>query len=54
MKAVLKCEPVHAATYFPRAFKIAVDASDVGAGGVLLQDERGVDHPVCYCSKKLC
>ena len=31
---------------------MAVDASDVGAGSVLLQeDDNGVDHPVCYFSK---
>ena len=29
-----------------------VDASDVGAGSVLLQDNNVVDHPVCYYSKK--
>ena len=30
-----------------------MDASDVAAGGVLLQeDDNGVDHPVCYFSKK--
>ena len=32
---------------------MAVDAGDVGAGSVLLQeDDYGVDHPVCYYSKK--
>ena len=36
-----------------KEFKLAVDASDVGAGGVLLQeDDNGVDHPICYFSKK--
>ena len=30
-----------------------MDASDIGAGSVLLQeDENGVDHPVCFFSKK--
>ena len=34
-------------------FKLAVDASDIGAGSVLLQEgENGIDHPVCYFSKK--
>ena len=34
-------------------FKLAVDASDVAAGVVLLQeDDEGVDHPACYFSKK--
>ena len=33
--------------------KLAVDASDVGIGAVLLQeDNNGIDHPVCYFSKK--
>ena len=37
---------------FNKEFKLAVDTSDVGAGGVLLQeDDNGVDHPVCYFSK---
>ena len=38
---------------FQKPFKLADDANAVGAGGVLLQkDESGVDHPVCYFSKK--
>ena len=37
---------------FKSSFKLAV-ASDVAAGAVLLQeDEEGVEHPVCYFSKK--
>ncbi|KAL7849531.1 hypothetical protein SRHO_G00211540 [Serrasalmus rhombeus] len=33
--------------------QLEVDASGVGAGAVLLQeDENGVDHPVCYFSRK--
>ena len=36
-----------------KKFKLAVNASDVGAGSVLLQgDDNGVDHPVCYYSEK--
>ena len=38
---------------FDRCFKLAVDASDVGIGAVLLQENNnGIDHPVCYFSKK--
>ena len=38
---------------FDKCFKLAVDASDVGIGAVLLQeDNNGTDHPVCYFSKK--
>ncbi|KAJ8023316.1 hypothetical protein HOLleu_35702 [Holothuria leucospilota] len=45
--------PVLIAPDFEKQFKLAVDASDNGIGAVLLQaDEHGVDHPVCYYSKK--
>ena len=38
---------------FDKCFKLAVDASDVGIGAVLLQENHnGIDHPVCYFSKK--
>ena len=53
LKAILKSAPVLLAPSFNKEFKIAVDVSDVGAGSVLLQeDDIGVDHPVCYYSKK--
>ena len=53
LKAVLKSAQVLLAPSFDKDFKLAVDASDVGAGSVLLQeDDNGVDHPVCYFSKK--
>ena len=43
----LRGEPVLLAPNFNK------DTSDIGAGGVLLQeDDNGVDHPVCYFSKK--
>ena len=52
LKAILRSEPVLLAPNFIKEFKLAVDASDVGAGGVLLQeDDNGVDHPFCYFSK---
>ena len=38
---------------FKSPFQLAVDASDVATGAVLLQeDDEGVEHPVCYFSKK--
>ena len=53
LKAILRSAPVLLAPSFDKEFKLAVDASDVGAGSVLLQeDDNGVDHPVCYFSKK--
>ena len=37
----------------PTEFKLAVDASDIGAGAVLIQeDDSNIEHPVCYFSKK--
>lgn len=52
-KALLCSAPVLAAPKFERPFKLEVDASSCGAGAVLLQeDDHGVDHPVCYFSKK--
>ena len=53
LKAILRNEPDLLTPNFNKELKLAVDASDVGAGGVLLQeDDNGVDHPVCYFSKK--
>ena len=53
LKAKLKSASVLLAPSFDKEFKLAVDASDVGVGSVLLQeDDNGVDHPVCYYSKK--
>ena len=38
---------------FKSSFKLAVDASEVAAGAVLLQeDDEDVEQPVCYFSKK--
>ena len=53
LKAKLKNEPVLLAPHFAKEFKLAVDASDSGAGSVLMQEDgNGVDHPVSYFSKK--
>ncbi|KAI3368074.1 hypothetical protein L3Q82_026895 [Scortum barcoo] len=52
-KALLCNAPILVAPDFARPFKIEVDASAYGAGAVLLQeDDHGIDHPVCYFSKK--
>ena len=46
--------PVLRSPDFDKQFKIQVDSCDTGIGSVLLQeDEEGVDHPVCYHSRKL-
>ena len=53
LKAILRSEPVLLASKFNKEFKLAVDASDIGAGGLLLQkDDNGVAHPVCFFSKR--
>ena len=53
LKAILRSEPVLLASNFNKEFKLAVDASDVGGGCVLLQEDgNGMDYPVCHFSKK--
>ena len=53
LNALLDSAPVLAAPDFSAPFKLAVDASDVVAGAVRLQEDNdGVDHRVCYFSKK--
>ncbi len=54
VKAILSCEPVLKAPDFLVPFRLAVDASDLGIGAVLLQvDSQGIEKPVAYYSKKL-
>ena len=53
MKAMLMHKPVLYALKFKKPFKLAVDASDVGAEAVLLQEDNlGIEHLTCYFSKK--
>ena len=41
--------PVLVTPDFGKQFKLVVDASDLGAGAVLQQeDDQGIDHPICY------
>ena len=52
VKSMLTCEPVLKA--FSKPFQLAVDASAIGMGAVLMQvDDNGIDHPVSFYSKKL-
>jgi hypothetical protein len=53
LKALLQSAPVLSAPDFSRPFKLAVDASDIAAGAVLLQeDDDEIDHPVAYFPRK--
>lgn len=53
IKALLCHAPVLAAPDFEHSFKLEVDASAVGAGTVLLQDDSdGVEHPLSFFSRK--
>ena len=54
IKAILISEPVLLAPDFQKQFKLAIDASDIGCDGVLMQvGEDGIDHFISYFSKKL-
>ena len=53
VKAILLSSPVLTVPDFDKQFKLYVDASDVGAGAVLQQeDNQGIDHSVSYFSRK--
>lgn len=53
IKTMLCSPPVLAAPRLDRPFQLQVDASDVGAGAVLLQTgSDGIEHPVSFFSKK--
>ena len=53
IKGILTHHPVLTVPDFTKPFKLAVDASDIRAGAVLLQDDdRGIEYSVCYFSKK--
>ena len=52
-KSLLTSSPVLCAPDFDKEFKLAVDASDVGAGSILLQEgDDKIDHPVADFFKK--
>lgn len=53
VKLLLTSAPVLMAPRLDQPFQMQVDASNVGAGAVLLQsDEQGVYRPICYFSRK--
>ena len=53
VKSLLLSNPVLMAPDFQKQFILMVDASDLGAGAVLMQrDVKGIEHPICYYSRK--
>ena len=53
IQEVLSGEPVLLLPDLERPFIVRTDASDVGIGGVLLQEKGNFSHPVAYASRKL-
>ncbi len=53
MVLLLCSAPVLSAPRFDHAFKLEVDASDMGTGAVLIQaDDAGIEHPISFFPKK--
>ena len=53
IKGLLMSAPVLMTPNFDKPFMLLVDASDIGAGAVLVQEDRqGVEHPIVYFSQK--
>ena len=54
LKAIICNPPILRLPNFNKPFKLAVDASSIGIGAVLLQeDDNSIEHPISYYSKKL-
>ena len=52
LKAYIACPPVLRLSDFLKEFVLQTDACNC-VGGILLQEEAGVKHPVAFASKKL-
>ena len=53
VKSILMSSPVLTAPDFQKQLRLIVDASDIGCGGVVMQEgEDQIDHPICYFSRK--
>jgi hypothetical protein len=53
IKSRLASRPVLIPPDYSKPFIVAVDASDVAYGAALLQEQDGIEHPVCFVSRKL-
>ena len=53
LKSRLASQPILHSPNYSKQFCLAVDASQDAVGGCLFQISDGVEHPVCYLSRKL-
>jgi hypothetical protein len=53
LKSRLGSRPILRPPNFTLPFAIAVDASNMAIGAYLFQTVDGIEHPICYYSKKL-
>ncbi len=53
LKALLSDKPILHSPDFEKSFVLQTDASELGLGAVLMQEENGGRHPVVYLSWKL-
>jgi RNase H-like domain found in reverse transcriptase/Reverse transcriptase (RNA-dependent DNA polymerase)/Integrase zinc binding domain/Integrase core domain/SCAN domain len=53
LKSRLSSRPILRPPNFAQEFCMAVDASNIAVGGHLFQVIDGIEHPICYWSKKL-
>lgn len=53
LKSRLASRPILRPPNYDLPFSVAVDASETCLGAVLLQVVDGVEHPICYLSRKL-
>jgi len=53
IKSRLASRPILVPPDFTKPFSILVDASNVAIGAALVQDVNGLEHPICYLSRKL-
>ena len=53
LKSILSCKPILRLPDINLPFILQTDASDVGLGAVLVQEESGIRQPVAFASRKL-
>ena len=51
--AHISCPPVLRLPHFSREFVLQTDTCNDGIGGILLQEEDDIKHPIAFAIKKL-